>query len=53
MGVGVESGSLCMTWTEQNFCKGSLWDLELIGTSRSEFTVAPVDQCPFIFFERI
>ena len=38
---------------EPAFLKRNWWDLVWIGTSRSEFMIKQVVQCPFIHFKSI
>ena len=49
---GMESGSLCMTLTDQQSWKGIWWDWAWMATGRSGFETAVVKQCPFIWLER-
>ena len=48
MWSGLESGSLCMTPTDQQSWKGICWDWVWIATGRSGFDTMVVNRCPFI-----
>ena len=52
MWSGVESGSLCMTLTDQHSWKGIWWDWVSIAIGRSGFDTVVVNWCPFIRSER-
>ena len=48
MWSGVESGSLCMTLTDQRSWKVIWWDCVWMATGRSGFDTVVVNRCPFI-----
>ena len=50
--VGVESGSLCMTLTDQHSWKKIWWDCVWMAADRSGFNTMVVNRCPFIRSER-
>ena len=49
---GVESGSLCMTLTDQHSRKEIWWDWMWMATGRSGFYTVVVNRCPFMQSER-